>query len=557
MVPAWGRTAEPVAVTIEGENFLALATQHIGGPEPLSVDARFEAFLGEVALEDVTLEDARTLRARVPVGLGPGWHTLSLVGPLGQHAELPRAYFASERPLATLQARAALERAQVLVGERTRLVLTVENVGSTSALGVTPVLSQVGEGRAEVVSEPGPADILAGESTLFTWELGTTAPGEVRFSLEAWGRESELGAELGVSGVEAGPLRIRPTPGLLTARFLLLPERINLGQQFDIELEVTNPGGSPVLGVKLEAATSVGTGQVTLVSGPEPASVDIAAGGRGVFRARVIGTGEGSCSFRAGVRGLDQTYGAPVVVPPITSSTVSVQRPATLTGVLAAPSHVRPGSLFDVVLTVTNTGSATARDVLPTVPSVSSGVAEPATVPSPSPVELAGGASTTYTWSYRAVSQGKVSFTTSTSGTDGNARTPVSSGTVSSGEVSVFELELMRTDPFKDGSAFAQIFPYGDRLVLGPNRSGTKAVRVDPAGTADSELSFSFPKDTSGNSSQNASAPRYSSIGATGCTPNTASCGPDNEDGRGFFFAGRMGTQEWLGIGGARSGGDL
>jgi hypothetical protein len=449
VVPAWGRNAEPVSVTIEGENFLALATQHIGGREPISVDARFEAFLGEVALEDVTLEDARTLRARVPAGLGPGWHTLSLVGPLGQRAELPRAYFSSDQPLAMLQARAALEREQVLMGERTRLVLTVENVGGTNALGVTPVLSQVGEGRVEIVSAPEAVDVLAGGSTYLTWELGAAAPGDVRFSMEASGHESEFGAELRVSGVEVGPLRIRPSPGLLTARFLPLPERINLGQPFDIELEVTNTGGSTVLGVKPVASTSANTGQVTLVSGPEPASADIAPGGLVVFRARVIGTGEGPFSASTEAGGVEQTSGAPVMAPRVASSTVLLLRPVS------------------------------------------------------------------------------------------------------------FAVELMRTDPFKDGSAFAQVFSYGGRLVLGPNRSGTKAVRVDPMGAADSDFSFSFPKDTSGNSSQNNSPPRYSSIGATGCTPNTASCGPDNEDGRGFFFAGRVGTQEWLGIGGARSNGDL
>jgi hypothetical protein len=134
----------------------------------------------------------------------------------------------------------------------------------------------------------------------------------------------------------------------------------------------------------------------------------------------------------------------------------------------------------------------------------------------------------------------------------------VDSGEFVSGPVSIFEMELVRADPFKDGSSFAQVFAYQGRPLLGPNRNGTRAVRVDPSGTADSDFSFSFSKDVSGsNSSQNTSSWPYPSIGATGCSPSTASCGPDNEDGRGFFFAGRVGTQDWLGIGGARSKGDL
>lgn len=327
MVPGWGLNSGPVAVVIEGENFRALATQHIGGQEPVSVDARFQAFLGEVALEDVTLEDTHTLRARVPEGLAPGWHTLAVVGPLGRHVELPRAWFASERPLALLQGRGALALTRVEVGARVRLLLTVENVGSTAALGVVPVLSALGEGRVERLSEPTPANIIPGGSVAFAWELLATAPGEVGFSVEAVGNEQELGLELRMSGVDVGRLEIRPTPGSLTARFFPVPERVDLGKTFDIALEVTNPGGHPVRGVRPEAMGSSGTGGVTLIMGPEPASADIPAGGSVVFRGRLMGVAEGPCTFRAGARGVEQSRGVTVVALPVESSLVRVQRP--------------------------------------------------------------------------------------------------------------------------------------------------------------------------------------------------------------------------------------
>ncbi|HYO66524.1 MAG TPA: hypothetical protein VEU33_10605 [Archangium sp.] len=202
-------SSEPVSVVIEGENFLPLATQHLGGGAPVTMDNHFEAFLGEVALEDVTWVDARTLRARVPGGLAPGWHSLAVVSPLGERVELPRAYLSSNVPLARLGARAVLERDQVSVQERTRLVLTVENTGTSVALAVTPAVRPVGEGRVELVSAPGPADIAAGGSASFIWELGAAAQGGVLFELEVQGSEELTGTELRVPGVEVGPLRIR------------------------------------------------------------------------------------------------------------------------------------------------------------------------------------------------------------------------------------------------------------------------------------------------------------------------------------------------------------
>jgi len=326
MVPGWGLNTGPADVVIEGENFLGLATWHLGEREPVAVDTRFEAFLDEVALEDVTVEDVHTLRARVPAGLAPGWHTLVVVGPQGQRVELPRAWFASERPLARLQAQVALERTQVEVGERVRVLLTVENVGSTAALGVAPVLRLAGEAQLERLLEPRPAPELApGARASFTWELVAAASGEARFSVEAVGQEQELGLELRMPVVEVGPLWIRPPPGSLVARFSPLPTTVALGQTFDVALEVTNPGGHPVLGVRPDAYGYSGTGWVTLVSGPEPASADIPAGGRVVFRGRLQASRVGPCTVRAGASGLEQSRGVTVVAPAVDSSTVTVR----------------------------------------------------------------------------------------------------------------------------------------------------------------------------------------------------------------------------------------
>ncbi|MFL5358667.1 hypothetical protein [Archangium sp.] len=669
LVPAWGLNANAVPVRIEGENFLALPTQHIGGEEPVTVDARFEAFLDDVALEDVTLEDSRTLRATVPVGLAPGWHSLEVVGPLGRRVELPRAYYASDRPLAVLGARASLERDKVSVGERTWLVLTVENSGGTSALAVTPRLSPVGEGQVKLISQPAPADIPPGTSASFSWELGAVAPGDLRFLLEAGGIESQARVELQAPGVEMGPLRMRnraaltssltvspavvnagqwmtltlrltnpgeiavlgvvpgtpvvsgslavpnsgpepesvdipagesreltwtyvagpegtlafqvgavgrdgfsgvevlapearspdvtvQVPGALSSRFTSVPMSVNVGQLFDVELEVRNPGDATVLGAKLEGMGC--TSQVVLVSGPEPASVDIPGGDSRLFRARLAGAGEGSCAIGVVASGVDQTSGAVVKSPSVTSP-LNVRRPAQLALAFSAPSRVAPGRAFKVSLAVTNTGSSMAQGVLPGPPVASSSVAVFGGADSTSPVDLAGGASATFSWNYRADHVGQVFFTGGVSGIDGTSGAEVASGNATSGNVRVVEAEQLISNPLGDGSPFAQVVDYNGRLHVGPNRNGTGGVSLDLDGLGGRSFGFFLYKDTAGsNLSQNTSASStYSSVGATGCAANTAACGPDNEDGRGFFFSGRVGTQPWLGIGGARSGGDL
>ncbi|WPB81626.1 hypothetical protein KYC5002_21215 [Archangium violaceum] len=675
MVPAWGMSSEPVTVVIEGENFLPLATQHLGGEVPVTMDHHFEAFLGEVALEDVTWVDARTLRARVPAGLAQGWHVLKVVGPLGGRVELPRAYLSSLAQLARLEAGAVLERGQVSVQTRTRLTLTVENTGSSAALAVTPVLRLVGEGRVEIVSEPGPADIAAGGSASFAWEIRAVAPGEVHFALEIQGREALTGTALRAPDIEVVPLLIRdravlsasflppekqvvnvgervkvslnvtntgatdalgvvpavsvvtgpvatavsgPVPGsadlppgasqefaweydagpergtlvfqvdavgrdafsdvevsaaarsanisvqrpaALAGRFLSLPTSVNVGQEFLVGVEVENTGDSALLGVTLEYEGASGSCGLELVPGttPWPDRVDVLPGdGRAVFSARLIGKAEGSCVFRAGARGVDQTDGVTVVLPPVSSSTLVVRKKAALTATLSAPSRTKPGNVFDVTLMVSNTGSTVARGVKPTLPESSSGVAEILMEPAVSGQDVAGGARAFFTWRYRATRVGKAFFKVGAGGQDANTGAAVATGLVSSGEVSILpEVEPLLDNPFGDGSPFAHVLGYDGRVYLGPNKSGTGGVSVGLDGLGGQSFGFFLHKDITGNSSQNTSAAPYRSIGATGCRANTPECGPDNEDGRGFFFSGRVGTQEWLGMGGGKSGGDL
>jgi hypothetical protein len=438
LVPAWGVNSGPVSATLEGENFLPVATRHVGGEEPVTLESRFQVFLGGERLGEVTLADSRTLRFELPAGLAPGWYDVAVETPLGGRAELPRAYFASAQPLAALQVRSAWQRDRLWVGEETRLVLTVENTGGTRARAVQPELRF--EGQMDVKAEPAPADVEPGASEDFTWTLGAVTPGRVNLHVTPRGEEESSGVALepppvetvlqvreraepsasfevsprvvnvgrqvrvtlhvdnpgteplrdvvptalvmegtgGLSLGTAGPVPARADvapgegrdfvwsavasregevvvqggaggtddftgnavfarkaraepltvkrPGRLTPAFTLVPASVKVGETFDVDLEVLNPGDSAVLGVTLEQEAATGTGQVGLVSGPEPTSVDIPGQGRVVFRARLVAQQRGTCVLHVGARGVDQTDGTSVVAPPVASSTVTLNR---------------------------------------------------------------------------------------------------------------------------------------------------------------------------------------------------------------------------------------
>ncbi|HEY0094587.1 MAG TPA: hypothetical protein VGB96_09695, partial [Archangium sp.] len=448
------------------------------------------------------------------------------------------------------------------VGQRVKASLRVTNMGESAALGVVPGVPVVMGPVTVAVSGPAPerVDLAPGESREFEWEYVSGRAGTLAFQAGAVGRDGFSGAEVLSPEARSADITVQ-LPAELAGRFSSLPTSVNLGQEFVVELEVTNPGDSAVRGVVLEKTSASGNCAPELVPGtePTPERVELLPGkGRAVFRARLMGKAEGSCVFQAGARGVDQTDGAIVVLPVVNSSPLSVRRPAALTATLTAPSGIKPGNTFYVKLTVKNTGSTMALGVSPSLPESSSTVAELHSGPATSGVDLAGGASATFTWTWRATKVGKASFRAQAGGQDANTERPVTTGLVSSGEVSILpEVEQLLPDPLGDGSPFAHVLGYDGRVYVGPNKSGTGGVSVDLDGLEGHSFDFFLHKDTTGNFSRNTSAAPYPSIGAAGCGANTPACGPDNEDGRGFFFSGRVGTQEWLGIGGARSGGDL
>lgn len=138
---------------------------------------------------------------------------------------------------------------QVKVGKVATFVIQVRNVGSVEALDVQ-VHDRVPAGMRLVDSAPQPQ--MQGD--LMLWQLGALEPGGERtISLQLVPEaEGELGSVARVTFEAAASVRTFSTrPALkITQR---APEQVLIGQQLEIELEVSNPGTGVATGVVLQA----------------------------------------------------------------------------------------------------------------------------------------------------------------------------------------------------------------------------------------------------------------------------------------------------------------
>jgi hypothetical protein len=237
----------------------------------------------------------------------------------------------------------------------------------------------------------------------------------------------------------------------------------------------------------------------------------------------------------------------------VLSSTVTVQTPSAISATLAIPKTIALGDTFAVALTVSNSGDASVNLSVPTTPAIAPGSTGNATLVSgPSPATagtLAGHSDRTFTWSFTATSEGSLQLQAQISGTDANDGTARSASAMSA-VAPIAEVVAIATNPFGDGSAFSYLFDFSGQLWLGPNTSGTGAVRMNADGSGAQTVQWQFEHGSAASNTFYANATAHT-IGFRGCTSNTAGCGPDNESGRGLFFRGAVGGTEWLGVAGA------
>ena len=80
--PQGVREGDATDVVIAGNGFELSAARSVDcGGAKINLDDRFEARLGDVALESVVWQNAGALTAHVPAGLGVGWYDLEVTTP--------------------------------------------------------------------------------------------------------------------------------------------------------------------------------------------------------------------------------------------------------------------------------------------------------------------------------------------------------------------------------------------------------------------------------------------------------------------------------------------
>ena len=321
MIPSGGSRQAATPVTILGAGFLARVVQSSSGG-PATVHTSHRAFLGGQELADVVWVDAHTLRATVPPGLPLGVQDLVVENAFGLRGALPGAWNTWDG----LGLSAALDRATASVGQAVTLTALVQNPAAAPVQHVTvtatPSVPGIVAGplsSAEVTLDPGSA-------TTIVLSLTAAARGTVTLGVTVAGQAAD-GRTL-AAAASCPPLLVQ-TRASLSAR-LAIPSTILTGATFQATLAVDNGGEAIALAVGPDplALTTDATAAITILSGPTPASTDVAGGGRATFTWSVRLTSPGDVAIQAGARGVDANDGLPVVAARALSNRATQQAEA-------------------------------------------------------------------------------------------------------------------------------------------------------------------------------------------------------------------------------------
>src|SRR5207247_1262548 len=194
----------------------------------------------------------------------------------------------------------------------------------------------------------------------------------------------------------------------LTATLAVPPGPVCVGRTFLVTAQVTNAGQVTATQLVMSGFAQDGGGAVSLVGPTSATPFGLAGGATRTFTWTATGVASGLVTLTTTVTALDANIQVVVTSGPVAAWTVMVQTPGALAAASAAPAFVSTGQLFDVALTVTNTGEADVTNVVPSI-RVAPGaalVAIAGAVNPAGPLTVAGGASQTFVWTYSASGAG-------------------------------------------------------------------------------------------------------------------------------------------------------
>jgi len=349
-------------------------------------------------------------------------------------------------------------------GQTFTLSMTVQNTGGSAVNNVVPLpnppmLVAGGQASASTASSPTPVNIGPGGSTTFTWSYTETGSGTgtLAFTGAAQGTDSVGGGTVTAASSTSATAQVQTAPSL-SVTSIGGPVNVSRGQTFTVQMVVTNGGQATAADVLPSPIrpTVQPTGMAAASSTTTPTAQSIPGGGSATFSWTFTesGSGIGTLKFTDGAAGTDANTGAAVSAAQAQSAATNVQLPAALSiQSFTIPGVIPRGSAFNAVLSVRNTGGATANLVIPSPnppTETSTGGASGTTSTNLVPVTITGGANATLTWGFteNGSGPGTLRYTTSVTGTDANSGSSISATALSTGTANVVQPAALSVTSF-------------------------------------------------------------------------------------------------------------
>ncbi len=317
---------------------------------------------------------------------------------------------------------------------------------ATSSFISVPASLAVNPASATLLSSPAATStgaLAGGSNVTFIWTYsasGIAAP--ISFAAQASGQD--INSSLAVlSNYVTGTAQIVPNYPLLSASWLApQPLTATTGQIVTAILQVTDVnlqvGATAITATSFGVTTSPALG--SFVDGPKPlTATSIAPGGSAFFTYRYTFSPTGSVAFTA-TAFASPSGGAGAFAQ---SLSVTVQNPPNLSvsSALLSPADLGVGQAFTLVVSVSNTGAATATHVAPAgFVKLGSASPDPLSAAQPVSATLAAGQSQAFTYTSDANNVGpgspwNLSYVMSAAGLDANSGGAVGSLTSSSNSI--------------------------------------------------------------------------------------------------------------------------
>ena len=203
----------------------------------------------------------------------------------------------------------------VAPGQSFIATLGVSNTGEALARDVAPVPNPpsvaAAAGSASLTASPAaaPVDVPGGSTVVFSWTFTAAGapPDSLTLSAGATGADANSGTALSAGSVGSPAIAVQ-TPSALVAS-LSAPGGALRGDTFTATLAVTDTGGVGVNGLSPSLTIPSGTGGAQILSGPTPATQNLAGNSTVSFTWTCAATVNGAIALSAAVSGTDAVDG--------------------------------------------------------------------------------------------------------------------------------------------------------------------------------------------------------------------------------------------------------